>query len=79
MWIVSADLTEVAGGTDLIKRTLKAFVPESTSTTLLVDLHAYDCWPALASLEDTNASFADLNRTTLLNEDIQTYIIYRDT
>lgn len=60
-WIVSADLTEVAGGTDLIKRTLKAFVPDSVSTTLLVDLHTYDCWPALASLEDTTALFANLS------------------
>ena len=43
---------KVGGGTDIIHKTLSAFLPESVSTCLMVDLHCYDCWPAMAALED---------------------------
>lgn len=43
---------QVAGGTDFVRKTLGAFVPESVSTCLLADLHCYDGWVALAALED---------------------------
>ena len=36
-----------------MRKTLGAFVPNTSRTTLLVDLHGYDAFPALASLEDT--------------------------
>lgn len=42
----------MAGGTDFVRKTLGAFVPESVSTCLLADLHCYDGWVALAALED---------------------------
>ena len=42
---------QVAGGCDFVRKTLAAFVPDTVSTVLLVDLHAYDAWPALAALE----------------------------
>ena len=49
-------VSKVAGGCDIIRKTLSAFVPESVQTCLMVDLHCYDCWPALAALEDINSS-----------------------
>ena len=42
---------QVAGGCDFVRKTLAAFVPDTVGTVLLVDLHAYDAWPALAALE----------------------------
>ena len=44
---------KVAGGTSILKRSLQQFLPSSVATTVLVDLHGYDAWPALATLEDT--------------------------
>ena len=35
-----------------MKKSLSAFLPETASTALLVDMHCYDSWPALAALED---------------------------
>ena len=34
-----------------MRKTMALFKPETVSTTVLVDLLGYDCWPALASLE----------------------------
>ena len=43
---------KVGGGTDILHKTLSACLPESVSTCLMVDLHCYDCWPAMAAIED---------------------------
>lgn len=45
-------LLQVAGGTDIIKKTLAQFLPATVSTCLVADLHCYDAFPALAALED---------------------------
>ena len=44
-------MIEVAGGTDMVRKTITAFLPDKASTCVLVDLHGYDAWPALAALE----------------------------
>ena len=46
-------LTKAAGGTDLIKQSLRTFVPSSMGTLMLIDLISYDGFPAMASLEVT--------------------------
>eukprot|EP00435_Cladocopium_sp_Y103_P069260 s569_g33.t1 len=46
------EMRQVAGGCDIIRKTLSAFVPDSVQTCLMLDLHCYDCWPALAALEE---------------------------
>lgn len=47
---------KVAAGTDIVKQSLRAFVPPSMSTVMLVDLMSYDAFPALAALEDSLAT-----------------------
>lgn len=42
---------KVAGGTSIIHKTLVAFLPPSVTTVLVLDMHAYDGFPALAALE----------------------------
>ena len=49
--VPSSCAPEVAGGCDFVRKTLAAFTPETVSTTLMVDLHGYDSYPALAALE----------------------------
>lgn len=44
---------QVAGGTDIVKKTMSAFCIASSQATALIDLHAYDGFPALAALEVT--------------------------
>lgn len=43
--------TKVAGGTDIIKQSLRTFVPTSMATVMVVDLISYDGFPAMAALE----------------------------
>lgn len=43
---------EVAAGTHILRQTIKSFTPATCQTTMLVDIAAYDCFPALAALED---------------------------
>ena len=43
---------KVSGGCDFVRKTMDSFKPATASTCLIVDLHGYDCWPALAALED---------------------------
>ena len=43
---------EVSGGCDFVRKTMDSFKPATASTCVIVDLHGYDCWPALAALED---------------------------
>ncbi len=43
--------TKVAAGTDMIKQSLRTFVPMSMATVMLIDLISYDGFPALAALE----------------------------
>ena len=43
--------TKVAGGTDIIKQSLRTFVPTSMATMMVVDLISYDGFPAMAALE----------------------------
>ena len=40
-----------AGGTSIIHKSLQAFLPASVATTVLVDIHGYDGFPAIAALE----------------------------
>jgi len=42
---------KVAGGTDIFKKTMQAFCVPTSKATALIDLHAYDGFPALAALE----------------------------
>lgn len=44
--------SKVAGGTDFVRSTLRAFVPASMQTVMMLDLLTYDAFPALATLED---------------------------
>ena len=39
----------------MIHRSLESFMPSTVSTIVLLDLHGYDAFPALAALEDTFA------------------------
>lgn len=43
--------TKVAGGVDIIKKSLQSFVNPKAKANVLVDLAGYDGWPALAALE----------------------------
>ena len=45
-------LLQVAGGTDIVSKTLAAFCPQSMSTKVVIDIVGYDTWPALAVLEE---------------------------
>lgn len=40
----------------MVRKTVSAFLPEKASTCVLVDLHGYDAWPALAALEENVSS-----------------------
>ncbi|CAK9078998.1 unnamed protein product, partial [Durusdinium trenchii] len=42
---------EVAGGTSIIHTSLESFLPKTVATVVLIDCHAYDAWPGLATLE----------------------------
>ena len=53
-------LLQVAGGTDFIRKTMHAFLPDTVSTFILLDLHCYDCFPALAALEDKSPTTKSL-------------------
>ncbi|CAL1126565.1 unnamed protein product [Cladocopium goreaui] len=46
------ELKQVAGGTDFVEQTLASLKPQTVSTTLMLDLHCYDGWPALAVLQE---------------------------
>ncbi|CAL1125989.1 unnamed protein product [Cladocopium goreaui] len=61
------ELRQVAGGTDFIRRTLSSFWPETVSTCILIDLHTYDCFPALAALEESSENRRVLCANILLD------------
>ncbi len=42
---------EAAGGTSILHQTMRTFLPPTVCTCILVDLHGYDGWAALAALE----------------------------
>ncbi|CAL1160761.1 unnamed protein product [Cladocopium goreaui] len=63
------ELRQVGGGTDIIHKTLSAFLPESVSTCLMVDLHCYDCWPAMAALEACTENRRVLCANIVLDKD----------
>ncbi|CAL1142471.1 unnamed protein product [Cladocopium goreaui] len=44
---------EAAGGTSIIHKSLQAFLPASVATTVLVDIHGYDGFPAIACAEES--------------------------
>lgn len=44
-------MIQVGGGCNLVRKTLAAFLPPTAKHTVLLDLHGYDGWPALAALE----------------------------
>ena len=44
-------LCKVAGGTSIIHTSLESFLPKTVATAVLIDCHAYDAWPGLATLE----------------------------
>ena len=50
--LVLSHLVQVAGGTDIVIKSLNAFCPQQMATRMLVDVMAYDGWPAMACLED---------------------------
>lgn len=54
LWMFLTPLlpSQVAGGTHIVQQTLNAFRPSTVMTTILVDLHSYDAFPALAAMED---------------------------
>ena len=43
---------EVAGGTDIIKKTMESFCIPTAKANALIDLHAYDGSTALAAVEE---------------------------
>lgn len=47
----TAGYPQVSGGCDFVRKTVHAFMPETVSTTIMVDLLGYDGFPALAALE----------------------------
>ena len=54
---VVVGLVKVATGSDFVRRTRAALSPTGTplgsaGATMLIDLHAYDASPGIASLED---------------------------
>ncbi|CAK9067885.1 unnamed protein product, partial [Durusdinium trenchii] len=68
------ELRQVAGGTDFVKKTLGTFLPDSVSTTLVIDLHCYDCWPALAALEECAAGRRLLCGSVVLDKQPDTMV-----
>lgn len=47
----NVNTNQVAGGTDIVRATLREFLPASVNTCILLDILAYDGFPALAALE----------------------------
>lgn len=47
---------QVAGGTDIIRKTIAAFSPQNMDTKVVIDAISFDGWPALACLEDCQYS-----------------------
>jgi len=50
---------EVCGGTSIIHKSLQAFLPQSVATTVVIDMHGYDGFPALAALEASWETFVN--------------------
>lgn len=46
---------QVAGGTDIIRKTIAAFSPQNMDTKVVIAI-SFDGWPALACLEDCQYS-----------------------
>jgi hypothetical protein len=44
---------EVSGGCNIVRESIKAFRPTTVETTMLIDVLAYDGFPAMATLQDT--------------------------
>ncbi|CAL1162578.1 unnamed protein product [Cladocopium goreaui] len=61
------EMKQVAGGTDIVKRTLASFIPPSMHTTMILDLLAYDAFPALAALEEVASSKRMMCGSVVLN------------
>ncbi|CAK9107180.1 Uncharacterized protein SCF082_LOCUS49906 [Durusdinium trenchii] len=62
------ELKQEAGGTDLVKRTLKMFTPPTASTVVLIDAHGYCAAPALATLEEISSDKRVLCGTIMLDQ-----------
>lgn len=63
------ELKQVAAGTDIVKASLRAFVPQSMATIMLVDLVSYDAFPALAALEEVSSGNRVMCGSVMLNGD----------
>ncbi|CAK9101906.1 Uncharacterized protein SCF082_LOCUS47637 [Durusdinium trenchii] len=61
------ELKQVAAGTSMIHRSLESFMPSTVSTIVLLDLHGYDAFPALAALEEVSDGKRTLCGTVVLD------------
>ena len=48
---VSSPARQVAGGSSILHKTIQATIPQSMRVTVILDIHGYDCWPAIATME----------------------------
>lgn len=53
---LSLCVLQVAGGTDIVRKTIAAFSPQSMATKVVIDPISFDGWPALGCLEDSQYS-----------------------
>ncbi|CAL1150425.1 unnamed protein product [Cladocopium goreaui] len=65
------ELRQVSGGCDFVRKTMDSFKPATASTCLIVDLHGYDCWPALAALEERSEGHRTICATVVLDRSSQ--------
>ena len=58
---------EVSGGCNIVRESLKAFRPPAVQTTMLIDVLAYDGFPAMSTLQDMGIEISS-------NIDIKKYV-----
>ena len=51
---------EEAAGTDIVRKTIATITPSSMETMVVIDLVAYDCFPAWACLEARSKDIGEL-------------------
>lgn len=49
---MSVHTAEVGAGTDILKKTVASFCVPTSKTNVLIDMHAYDSFPAFYALEE---------------------------
>ena len=45
-------VVQVAGGTDILKKSMASFCIPTSKISMMIDMHAYDGWPAMFCLEE---------------------------